>query len=166
MRAMSNLGRLPACGRGMVRAATHRVREQTGQAVVEFAILLFPLALIVIGILDFGRALNYYNDLTQLAGQGARAAAVNQNPNGGVLTNATFRTQLAGNADSPELAHATVCISGPNWPPHTGDPITVQVKHDFAFKAIIRVAAITLSSSQTVRFEAPATGLQQGCTTS
>src|SRR5690242_3027793 len=55
-------------------------RDQRGVAVVEFALVVGPLLLIVFGILDFGRALNYYNDVTQLAGQGARFAAVNQEP--------------------------------------------------------------------------------------
>ena len=57
-------------------------RSERGTAVVEFALVAPLLFLIVFGIVDFGRALNYYNDLTQLAGQGARAAAVNRNPDG------------------------------------------------------------------------------------
>ena len=53
-----------------------RLRSERGTAVVEFALVGPILFLLVLGILDFGRALNYYNTLTQLAGQGARAAAV------------------------------------------------------------------------------------------
>src|SRR5262249_49943164 len=57
-------------------------KNERGTAVVEFAVIALPLCLIIFGILDFGRALNYYNDVTQLAGQGARAAAVNENVDG------------------------------------------------------------------------------------
>jgi Flp pilus assembly protein TadG len=148
----------------MVRIAA-RTREETGQALVEFAILIFPLTLIVFGILDFGRALNYYNDLTQLAGQGARAAAVNQNPNGGVATTG-FQAELASNADAPELKNPSVkvCVDFPHGSTlHTGDPITVTTSHDFHFIPIIRAGTITLSSSQTVRFESASPSFTEGC---
>src|SRR5262249_25698707 len=54
-------------------------RDEGGTALVEFALIAPLLFLLIFGIIDFGRALNYYNELTQLAGQGARAAAVNRN---------------------------------------------------------------------------------------
>ena len=163
MRAMWRTGRLSALRRRMVHVAD-RLREQAGQAVVEFAILIFPLALIIFGILDFGRALNYYNDLTQLSGQGARAAAVNQNPNGGVATSG-FQAELASLADSPELKNPAVkvCITAPQgWPPHTGDPIKVETSHDFHFIPLVHSATISLSSSQTLRFESNAPSFTQG----
>jgi Flp pilus assembly protein TadG len=163
MTSMVREGRLSAVGRCMVRGGG-RLREQAGQAVVEFAILIFPLVLIVFGILDFGRALNYYNDLTQLAGQGARAAAVNQNPNGGVASSG-FQAELAGNADAPELKSPAVkvCVSAPQgWPPKTGDPIKVVTSHDFHFIPIIHSATISLSSSQTLRFESVSPSFTQG----
>src|SRR3954462_14142851 len=57
-------------------------RNERGTAVVEFALVSIPLFLLVLGIVDFGRALNYYNNLTQLAAQGARSAVVDRNPDG------------------------------------------------------------------------------------
>jgi len=160
------VGPLTAAAAGCAGRLTLRRlrRAEHGQAAVEFALILLPLALIIFGVLDFGRALNYYNDLTQLAGQGARAASVNQNPNGGVAS-AAFQSQLAGNADSPELKNpaVTVCISAPQgWPPKTGDPITVKTSHDFHFIPLIHSATITLSSTQTVRFESTAPSFTNG----
>ena len=149
-----------------IASLAERVRAERGQAAVEFALVLLPLSLIIFGILDFGRALNYYNDLTQLAGQGARAAAVNQDPNGGVA-GAAFQSDLAANADSPELKNpaVTVCISAPQgWPPKTGDPVTVKTSHAFHFIPLIHSATITLSSSQTVRFEGTSPSFTQGGT--
>src|SRR5438105_2786343 len=67
-------------------------REERGTAVVEFALVVTPILLIVFGILDFGRALNYYNDMTQLAGQAARAAAVNTNVDGSTA-DSTFQSK-------------------------------------------------------------------------
>src|SRR6478736_8649423 len=62
--------------------ARRRARSERGTAVVEFALVAPLLFLIVFGVIEFGRVLNAYNQLTQLAGQGARAAAVNRNPDG------------------------------------------------------------------------------------
>ena len=47
---------------------------------VEMALVLPILLLLVLGIVDFSRALNYWNDTNQLAGEAARHAAVNRNP--------------------------------------------------------------------------------------
>ena len=44
---------------------------------VEFALILFPLLIIVAGIIQFGIALNYWLDMQRIANQGARWAAVN-----------------------------------------------------------------------------------------
>ena len=48
---------------------------------VEFALILFPLLILVVGIIQFGIALNYWLDMNRLANQGARWAAVNGWPN-------------------------------------------------------------------------------------
>ena len=47
---------------------------------VEFALILFPLLLLVVGIIQFGIALNYWLDMQRIANQGARWAAVNNWP--------------------------------------------------------------------------------------
>jgi Flp pilus assembly protein TadG len=138
--------------------------NQRGTAVVEFALVAVPLALIVFGILDFGRALNYYNDMTQLAGQGARAAAVNQNPDG-TAADGNFQKILADEADSPELKNATnhvsVCIG--SLPSATGQPIAVTVSYSFHFIPLVHPIAITLSSTQTERFEGLTPSYSAGC---
>src|SRR5438067_9774474 len=60
-------------------------RRRNGSAAVEFAVVLPVLLLMVFGILDFGRAMNYDNDATHLANEGARWAVVNFNPGSGSL---------------------------------------------------------------------------------
>jgi Flp pilus assembly protein TadG len=57
-----------------------RLREQRGQALVEFALVLPILLTIVTGIVYFGRYEDYSNQETQLAGQAVRMAAVDNNP--------------------------------------------------------------------------------------
>ena len=69
-------------GRGMTLRTGARlsVRSSQGQSAVEFAIVLPVILLIVLGILDFGRAYNYKNDETSLANQALRYAEVNDCP--------------------------------------------------------------------------------------
>ena len=47
---------------------------------MEFALVLPLLLLLVFGMLDFGKAYNYWNDATHLTAEGARYAAVNRKP--------------------------------------------------------------------------------------
>src|SRR5436190_11740648 len=113
----------------------HRRRllgSERGTAVVEFALIGPLLFLLVGGIIDFARALNYYNDLTQLAGQGARAAIVASNPDGtGPSDSTSVQCQLVKiYTTSPELRGSTstdgiqVQILDPNnVAASTADPI-------------------------------------------
>jgi Flp pilus assembly protein TadG len=57
----------------MLRA---RARDEKGQAVVEFALVLPILAALVIAIVEFGIAFNHYQTLTAAVGTGARTGAV------------------------------------------------------------------------------------------
>jgi Flp pilus assembly protein TadG len=153
---------------GGVASAPHPVREpprprfsggvlariwqsEGGTAVVEFSLVLLPLCLIVFGILDFGRALNYYNDLTHMAGQGARAAAVNQDPLGGAAS-ANFQHQLACGATSGEL-RGGINVRIATTPTNVGDPVTITTSYRFHFVPLLRLG-LTLSAAQTERYEA------------
>ena len=143
-----------------VSAVVSRLRSERGTAVVEFALVAIPLCLIVFGILDFGRALNYYNNLTQLAGQGARAATVNQNPNGGAATptggaGQSFQQVLACDAASGELRKGVSVTVGP-LPAKVGDPVTITSSYAFHFIPLLKIGTITLSATQTERNEWPA----------
>ena len=140
-------------------------RDERGQALVEFALVALPLFLIIFGIIDFARALNYYNDLTQIAGQGARAAAVNANPDSSTPSGKTIQTQLYNNLDSAEMRsaanHAEICIT--TMPTTTGDPVTVTASYDFHFIPIISSVTLHLSASQTERFEGTTPSYSSGC---
>jgi Flp pilus assembly protein TadG len=142
--------RLRSSIRGRLRRLHH---EERGTAVVEFALVAIPLCLIVFGILDFGRALNYYNDLTQLGGQGARAASVNQNPNGGAA-NASFQQQLACSATSGELKNG-INVAVTTTPVNVGDPVTITASYTFHFIPFLKLGNLTLTAAQTQRYESP-----------
>jgi Flp pilus assembly protein TadG len=148
--------RLPR-SRGYLRTLR---REQGGQALVEFGLVAPILLLLVLGILDFGRALNYYNQQSQLVGQGARAAAVNCNPDGtcgSAVTSNSIQTQLAEKYATGELNKKTsVCISLPNGA-KVGQPVKLTASYQFKFLPLIGDVlgspTITISASQTERQE-------------
>jgi len=52
------------------------VKSEKGQGIVEFAIVLWPLMLIVLGMVEFGWLFNAKITLTSSAREGARIAAV------------------------------------------------------------------------------------------
>jgi hypothetical protein len=53
-----------------------RRRRSTGQAIVEFAIVLPLLAMFILGIVDLGRGIYIYNGVSQAAREIARSASV------------------------------------------------------------------------------------------
>jgi Flp pilus assembly protein TadG len=145
------------------------VSSERGTAVVEFALVAPLLFLLVFGIIEFGRILNAYNDLTQLAGQGARAAAVSRNPDGtgvgassGTVDDAdcgsagshSIQCQLSSfYAKQDSLSGVNVCI--PSTPTGIGQPVTVHVSYVYNFTVgLFGFTSITLNSTQTERSEA------------
>jgi len=154
------------------------LRNERGTALVEFALIAPLLFLLLFGVIEFGRVLNYYNDLTQLSGQGARAAVVSRNPDGSAVGTAnadcpansqTIQCQLAKTYPTDgELKNGiSVClgtmaadgtITAPTSPPAVGAPITIRTKFTYSFIAnIFGFGSITLTSTQTERNEATTT---------
>ena len=110
-----------------------RLREDAGAALVEYALILPLLLLLVFGMLDFGRAFNYWIDTTHLANEAARFAAVDNDPSDSGDSPAWIRDQ----ADTEELRTGgtdsidnplEVCIAYPEGRPTAGDPVEVVVK--------------------------------------
>ena len=152
---------------------------EAGTAVVEFALIVPVLLLIVFGILDFGRALNYLNDSTQLARSGARWAIVDKpfadldkwddSPCTGSLQEC-----IRDNGVTGELRdNATVCIEfGGDTPgdPQVGDPVKVTVDVEFTWLPFIGneglggIASSTLEGSTVMRLEQRPTEYVSGCT--
>jgi Flp pilus assembly protein TadG len=54
------------------------VRDQSGAALVEFALVATMLMMLIMGMIDFGRALYTKNSLTNAAREGGRFAAVQE----------------------------------------------------------------------------------------
>jgi hypothetical protein len=145
--------------------------SEKGTSLVEFALIVPILLLVLFGLLDFGKAFNYWNDETHLAAEGARWAVVNSNPGGG-----TLQQYIQQQADTSELRSlATVCISFPNGTSNVGDPVTVKVKAHYPWIPFLRsrihilggtYVQLTLpgdiTGTATMRLEAPPTNYTAG----
>jgi hypothetical protein len=87
-----------------------RFLAQQGTAMVEMALVLPILLFLALGIVDFGRAMNYWNDVNQLAADGARYAAVDKNPgeDNADSSDDDFRHWIRLQADTGELQDGEV----------------------------------------------------------
>lgn len=103
--------------------ASTPVRDEHGQAAVEFALVLPVLCLILFAALECGTAFWHFQQLSAAASEGARKAAVSRT--------ATGRDDLIRTAvedASPALDSAQLGISSSStWDP--GDPVTVTVTY-------------------------------------
>src|SRR4051794_1489734 len=120
-----------------------RFQDESGTALVEFAFVLPLLLVLILGIVDFGRAFNYWIDSTHVANVAARYAAVNKNPGGSDPLQSYMKKQgstaelrdgvqapAASGVDKPGLR---VCISFPNGTSNVGDPVRVEVTSTFSW---------------------------------
>jgi hypothetical protein len=138
------------------------VAGEEGQTVVEFALLLFPLLLLVAGIIQFGIAINFWQDQQRLASQGARVAIVNcaQASWCTPTLEQYLETRTLSNGNRPD---ATVCFESKTGgsPAGTaadpGDSITVFLESPFNLVPIFGVGTITISARTTMRLEQTAT---------
>jgi hypothetical protein len=140
-----------------------RAREESGQALVELAIVLPLLLLLLFGIAEFGIALNSANDETHLANEVARYAAVNQNPApGGQSLSEWAKSQ----ADTNFLqSKGQVCISFPKGTANVGDPVQVTVEAPMRWLPILKLGPETaIRGSATMRLEAAPSVYSAGCT--
>jgi hypothetical protein len=139
---------------------------ESGQAMVEFALILLPLLLIVAGIIQFGIAINYWLDMQRIANQGARWAAVNCgqsainppafNPCSPSLEE-TLRDQALtqGLSDSVcvQITYAAKTASPPYPGNNVGDPIEVRLSTEFDLVPILGVGSLELGADATMRME-------------
>jgi Flp pilus assembly protein TadG len=142
--------------------ARPRRDRESGQAMVEFALILFPLLILVVGVVQFGIGLNYWLDMNRLSNQGARWAVVNSYPG---CSRTQPNTVSCGTTTSlqsyiacqrlPGALKPTVTISFPSGSTANkiGDPVKVEVSSPFTFRAIMNLGTITLKARATMRIE-------------
>ena len=153
-----------------------RQDPESGQAMVEFAIILIPLLLLVTGIIQFGIGLNFWLDENRIANQGARWAVVNAWPGcprtagagscnatpacTAAPTNNTLENNLRCQAISQGLRNSVrvnVCypddLDAATDPGDVGSPVRVRLETDFDFVPLLGLGTITLRGDATMRIE-------------
>jgi len=133
------------------------LRRDSGQAVVEFAMVVPLLCTLVLVFVDFGKSMNYWIDMTHVANQVARQAAVNSP----VLTTLSSEcAQLETNelrTGSSSIDPATITITYPSGQT-AGNPVTVQVAARYKFIPFIGTTW-TIKGKASMRLEHDATAV-------
>jgi hypothetical protein len=141
-----------------VRPARAPLRDEGGQSLVEFALILPLVLLILLGIMDFGKAFNYWITENQVASEGARRAAVN-------IGSATLQQYVLSQIKTKDLHdRASVCVTFPDSGLKTvGHPVKVTVAMGYAWIPFLKrfgnIGTLTLRNSATMRLEANSTVL-------
>lgn len=160
--------------RGLVRfrecTVARRLRQdrESGQATTEFALILLPLLLLVVGIIQFGIGLNYWLDMQRIANQGARWAAVNNWPPdcpvGSAVgdcdgtPNPTLQSVLVKQAITNGLRSSVtvqICYPANSGSPTeiSGNPVRVRLDSPFKLLPILGWGTLNLRADATMRLE-------------
>jgi len=147
--------------------AKHKKREQSGQGLVEFALILPVLLLILVGVFEFGRALFIYSNLFNAAREGVRYGVTSPRDYNGIRDASASRVALAPvnpveNPFDPDGVWIVVQYdNGPGTPAHTdvtyltaGDRVRVNVRYNIRamtpfFQPIFGANGIALDSRAT-----------------
>ncbi|HEX5825769.1 MAG TPA: TadE family protein [Candidatus Limnocylindrales bacterium] len=135
-------------------------RFSRGQALVEFALVLPVLILILMALFDFGRAILFYNTISEAARNGARVAIVNQTP-ADICTTVAGRAAAIGlpAACAPNATAVGVYLTTPSGPGTCAAINCVQtVRVTYQFRAITPIIGnligpLTLTTTSSVPVE-------------
>jgi Flp pilus assembly protein TadG len=139
-----------------------RARDESGQAAVEFGLVVPFICLLVWALVEFGLALNYYLDVTHLANEGSRlAAVVGSSPQPG----GDFKAWIQQQAETTELRDGTGSVTSPakvcvtfltgasGTKGQIGDPVKVTVSAPYKWIPFISAGTLNMESSSTMRLE-------------
>jgi hypothetical protein len=135
---------------GDICGAPRRQDRESGQAMVEFVLVLLPLIIFVGGVIQLGIGIANWHDLNRIANEGARYAAVNEWPNcpsglqpctgnpacnaaPGVLAGRSLANYLRCEAIDSGLPGVTLEICRPGATATIGDPVTVRLVRRIRF---------------------------------
>jgi Flp pilus assembly protein TadG len=126
-----------------------QIRNQQGQTMTEFALVLPVLALILFAVIQFGIVFNNYITLTDATRAGARKAAVSrQDPN----RNSAVISAVQSSAS--DLTSSKLSVSPPSSTWNAGDGVTVTASYPYSISLLgIVVKSGSLTSTTTERVE-------------
>jgi len=141
------------------RRSWSRLGSESGVVAIEFALVLPIILIFMFAIIQFGQLFNHLNDSNQIAANGARFAAVDNNPGGG-----TLQSYLVDQGDTQHLRdNAKVCITMPSGNSNVGDPVKVSVSSNFTLIPLLGGATLALNGHATMRIERTPTKYTPGC---
>lgn len=137
------------------------LRNDDGQALVEFALVTPLLLLLILGIIEFGHAWSMTQVITDAARQGARTAAVLNSAPGATEDSVVHVTERALAAGRIDYTKAQITVQGFQAGMNRPATVSVAVPFNFgAFGPVMRLAGqafgsdnITLRSSAVMRNE-------------
>ena len=130
-----------------------RYRNERGQAIVEFALVLPILMAILLGIIQFGIIFNNYITLTDATRAGARKASVSRflNDNGASAKQAV--QDSAQGLDQTVLAPTISVTAAPDWST-AGNQVTVTASYPYTINILgWTIKAGNLTSTTKERLE-------------
>ena len=143
--------------RPVIRRLRAIAANESGQAAVEFALVLPLLVTIILGMVHFGFALNRWIDETHLASSGARYAAVARNPGPEPTLQEYIRAQSSTDGLEEDLV---VCINydkaanAAPGPIRAGDSVSVKVKSTYGLLPVLNAGPeVDIVGSATMRLE-------------
>jgi Flp pilus assembly protein TadG len=146
------MGGICAFNRGLRRNS--KASKQSGQELVEFAVVLSFILLVLIGVIDLGRVFHASITIASASRTGARyAISYGYDDIGGVVTvdAATTGTRAQNEAQNSGITLDSVNVNCPGGCVH-GGPVVVTVTHNFQFlfNAFIG-SGLTLSHSSEMK---------------
>ena len=131
-----------------------RRTDARGQALVEFALVLPLILMLLLGILEFGRAWNEHQVVTDAARAGARLAAL-ADPN---ITSDSVQAVVAQSLANAGIAPVTATLD-PAQPNNaaSGTPVTVQIGVPYEFFLLGPLLRWTTTAERVVTLSARAT---------
>lgn len=100
------------------------LKQEKGQALVEFAIILPVLLLLIMGILQFGMMLNAYLAIENAAREGARTGIAGS-------SDAEIRQSIISISPSLDSENLNVTITPDETNRKSGDTLTVSVAYSY-----------------------------------
>jgi Flp pilus assembly protein TadG len=128
------------------------IREERGQAMTEFALVLPILALLIFGIIQFGIVFNNYLTVTDAARAGARSAivALHAGASDGVAAGTAAAKKSADHLDKTKLGVNVSAV--PNWSANSDVKVTVSYPYQVSLLGVV-IKSGTLSSTTVERIE-------------
>jgi Flp pilus assembly protein TadG len=124
-------------------------RNERGQTMAEFALVLPLLAILLFGVIQFGIVFNQYLTITDAVREGARKAAVSRH-----LSNPTGATETAVRNSASSLDQAQLSVSVTplgGWAP--GTDVKVSASYPYSINllgVVVKTGSVTSDTTERV----------------